>query len=299
MLIWIWLRAGVGVLKLHSSLTRTGVRKIQFALQRLECGGITSCYRVENAKVKLWGEPYKRYLCCEASDCTKGIGFPACTFAILEQNRPSGSSMWARGWTEQKRSHQWRRSFRSQWGRRLHSKVNQWLAAFINNRPNTLLPQIWKPTARFKCHHRIIKMHWLRGSLGIKSVFPTSVGRASRLSRQCAVQHRHLWIRAALPLFILHAVACARPDAAAQTRLSFGGKLLPADSASCRLLQRNGLLDHLSACGVSPFYLFCKRKALPSQRGWGEIAVRGYCGRLRQCALLFAPRSDSGSGVSA
>lgn len=188
-------------------------------------------------------------LCCEASDCTKELWFPACT-GLPHRFSPSriktfpvapGFSMWARGWTEQKCCNQRRRSSRPHLGLRLHSKVKQWLTVFINDRHSTLLPPIWKPTAWFKCNHGILKMSLqcvdlLESNPHFSRLFADPVG--SHVSAQCnsAIYWQVLPCLSVYPSPV---------RVQTQTRLSFGGKLLPADSASCRLLQRNGLLDHL------------------------------------------------------
>lgn len=110
--------------------------------------------RLKEKQNKALGRATCGNLCCEASACTKGLGFPACT-GVPQRFSPSwnktfpqspGFSMWARGWTEQKCCNHWRRSSRPHWG------------VFINSRHNTLLPQILKPTAWFKCNHGILKM---------------------------------------------------------------------------------------------------------------------------------------------
>lgn len=71
------------------------------------------------------------------------------------------------------------------------------------------------------------------------------------------MQHCHLWIRHAPPSVYSPSRWC--PCASRRSRRDapvIWRKLLPADSASCRLFQRNGLLDHLQTCGVSHLFYF-------------------------------------------
>lgn len=82
-------------------------------------------------------------LCCEASDLTKGLGFPACNVSapFWSTTPPSVSPSGSRPevGTEQKCCNHW-----PGWphcGLRLHSKV----IGIVSSRPNTLLPQILRP----------------------------------------------------------------------------------------------------------------------------------------------------------
>lgn len=125
----------------HSSLTSKGVRIIHFALQIAAVWRNYMMLPCLKAKTK-WSFVC---MCWEASDCTKGFGFPACT-GLPQRFSPSrnktfplspGSSMWARGWTEQKCRNQWRR----------HRAKVAFESKPMTLQSNTLLPHILKPTA--------------------------------------------------------------------------------------------------------------------------------------------------------